>query len=822
MPISRQTSALAVVASLVAGTAFGGAWTLYDEKASSTVAVLTSCTRHGVCTTPLNLNGDVNAGTAQPVVDLVIGGDLTPIRIYLGTGEDGRGFSPSFDIVDSASPSRTTGLKFADIDNDGDVEMIRTTRGSGNSIYRFRNPAPPFFCQGVGPCVDTQDVWLGGEMATDSSHGLAVGDIDLDCRIDVIVANGVAGSGDQSNKVYMNTTAGIIQGADGCPAIAPNANAITFGPAIALPSTGVGGVDSDSRRVELADVDADGDLDAIVANADANDNWLYLNQLRPITIPPPATIFAAPVPLTASPGDDAELSLGLAIGDINGDGATDVAVANSNNANRYYLNANATVAETARFGTSGTFGSPTDSSNNVVLGDVNRDGFLDAVVTNDPGPSRVHLLQGDAGAFADYAIEVPTGLPGDTPLNVSAARGLDLGKLDNDDSPDLVIANTNNQYDLRFLNNGSCFQSNGQPLSCNPFANIAPTIASATTPPVMGNEDMPLAITIANVTATDDDNLPADLWLSIESGTNYTVTVATGPTPTIMPAANHFGPLTVNVRVTDLTTQSAPFALPVTLTAVPDAPTFTSVAPITGAQGAAYAYLVTTADVDTGETRAITAPAKPAWLALTDAGNGTATLSGTPGPGDVGAHNVTLEVRDANNLVGSQTFAISVAGAGAGPDANDPPSFSSTAVVTATAGTAFSYSVTTSDPDTGDTRTITATTIPSWLTLTDSGDGTATLAGTPAAADVGSNTVALRVADAAGANATQTFAIDVVAASAARSGSIGGGGGSVGLIEVLMLLTGLGGALRLAGGRPGLRERIQRNNAVSTASAMRL
>jgi hypothetical protein len=792
MPVSRQKRALAaLVGSLVAGTAFGGAWTLYDEQDNSTVAVLTSCNRQGVCTTPLNFNGDVNSSTGQPVVDLAIGNDFGPIRLYLGTGEADRGFTPSYEIVDSAFSWLTTGLRFADIDNDGDVEMIQTTRGSGNFIYRFRNPSPPFFCSS-SPCIDTMDVQLGGPTEADNSQGLAVGDIDLDCRIDVIVANGVA-SGDQRNKYYLNTTAGIAGTPGSCPAIAPISTGITFGPSNAMPPVTTGAADEDSRKVELVDVDADGDLDAIVANADGNDNWLYINQLRTPpgtpTIPAPATIFAAPVPLTASTSDNAEIALGLDVGDINGDGATDVAIANNNGANRYYLNANAAVAPTARFSTNGTFGSASDASNAVVLGDVNRDGLLDAVVTNNPGPSRVHLLNGNSGSLADYAIVLPTGAPGQPPLTVSAARGLALGKLDNDGWLDLVIANTNNQYNLRFLNNGLC--STFVPI-CDPFANIAPTITGAAGAPITGNEDTPLQITIAAVTTTDGDNLRPDLRLAIDSGTNYTVTIASGPTPTITPAANYSGPLTVNVRVTDLTTLSAPFALPVTLTAVPDAPTFTSTAPTTGAQATVYTYAITTADADTGEARAITAPTKPAWLTLTDAGNGTATLTGTPGAADAGAQDVTLEVRDAANLVASQSFTITVA------DANDPPSFTSTAVITGTSGTAYSYSVTTSDPDAGDTRTITATTIPSWLTLTDNGNGTATLAGTPQAANVGSHTVVLRVADAAGANVTQTFAINVVAAAAPPSGGGGGGGGggSMGLIEMLMLLTGLGAALR--------------------------
>jgi hypothetical protein len=380
---------------------------------------------------------------------------------------------------------------------------------------------------------------------------------------------------------------------------------------------------------------------------------------------------------------------------------------------------------------------------------------------------------------------------------VSTPRALDLGKLDNDSWPDLVLANTSNQYNLRFLNNNSCYvppASRPSALPCDPFLNVVPTITGAAAGPApTTNEDTPLSITVASVTATDGDNLTADLRLAIDPGTNYAVTTISGPTPTITPAANYSGPLTVNVRVTDLTSQSASFALPVTVTAVPDAPTFTSTAVTAAAQGTQYSYSITTADADVGETRAISAPTKPTWLNLADAGNGTATLSGTPGAPDIGNHNVTLEVRDAGGLVASQSFTVAVT------DANDAPSFTSTAVTSATAGTAYSYAIATTDPDTGDTRAITGTAIPSWLTLTVTGNGTATLAGTPAAANVGAHNVSLLVTDAAGASATQSFTVTVAAAASspppASSGG-GGGGGSTGILEVLALLAGLGATLR--------------------------
>ncbi len=91
---------------------------------------------------------------------------------------------------------------------------------------------------------------------------------------------------------------------------------------------------------------------------------------------------------------------------------------------------------------------------------------------------------------------------------------------------------------------------------------------------------------------------------------------------------------------------------------------------------------------------------------------------------------------------------------------NDPPSFSSTPITTATEGQKYSYRVTATDPDSGDTLTITAPTKPSWLTLADNGNGTATLSGTP---DDGNDAdVVLRVSDGT-ASADQSFTISVTA-----------------------------------------------------------
>ncbi len=192
----------------------------------------------------------------------------------------------------------------------------------------------------------------------------------------------------------------------------------------------------------------------------------------------------------------------------------------------------------------------------------------------------------------------------------------------------------------------------------------------------------------------------------------------------------------------------------VTVTVSSTAPGFTSNPPETATQGAAYTYNIEVSDPDATDTLTITAPTKPDWLTLTDNGDGTATLSGTPGNADVGSNNVVLRVTDSSGQSVDQNFTITVG------NSNDAPGFTSTPVTSATEGQPYSYQVTASDPDSGDTLTITAPALAGWLTLIDNGDGTATLSGTPN--DGNDVDVVLQVSDGT-ASAEQSFTIEVTA-----------------------------------------------------------
>ena len=156
-----------------------------------------------------------------------------------------------------------------------------------------------------------------------------------------------------------------------------------------------------------------------------------------------------------------------------------------------------------------------------------------------------------------------------------------------------------------------------------------------------------------------------------------------------------------------------------------------------------YTYNITATDPDLihGDELLITGTTIPDWLSLVDHGNGTATLSGTPTTSDIGVHSVQLLVTDLDGLTSTQSFTITVA------NVNDPPSFTSTAVTTATQDQVYTYYIEVTDPDLafGDILTITATTKPGWLTLTKTGSTTATLSGTPTNAQVGDHSVILKV-----------------------------------------------------------------------------
>lgn len=178
---------------------------------------------------------------------------------------------------------------------------------------------------------------------------------------------------------------------------------------------------------------------------------------------------------------------------------------------------------------------------------------------------------------------------------------------------------------------------------------------------------------------------------------------------------------------------------------------FTST-PITSAQaGTAYTYNITVTG-KTGATFTITATTKPTWLTFSQSGNGTATLNGTPTEDNVGNNSVVLNVTDGSSSK-TQSFTINVL------SSIVPLQFTSTPVTAGQVGATYTYNITLTG-NSGSTFTISANTKPNWLTLTSTGNGTATLSGAPTSGNIGANAVVLTGGD-GNSTVEQSFSVNV-------------------------------------------------------------
>lgn len=138
----------------------------------------------------------------------------------------------------------------------------------------------------------------------------------------------------------------------------------------------------------------------------------------------------------------------------------------------------------------------------------------------------------------------------------------------------------------------------------------------------------------------------------------------------------------------------------------------------------------------------------------------TTTFSWQPATSDWGEKTVVFTARDSYNEQSAHTINLLV---------NSQPIFTSTPATEVIAEELYTYTITTTDDDVpfGDELRIIAQSIPAWLTLTDNGDGTATLTGTPQISDQGPHSVSLLVEDIYHhsydqTGSTQNFSINVI------------------------------------------------------------
>jgi hypothetical protein len=217
------------------------------------------------------------------------------------------------------------------------------------------------------------------------------------------------------------------------------------------------------------------------------------------------------------------------------------------------------------------------------------------------------------------------------------------------------------------------------------------------------------------------------------------------------PSASHvrtWNNIVISVSDGNASTPLAAFAIAVA--AANAAPTISGAPPTTGTAGTQYSFTPTASDAD-GDALTFTITNAPSWATFNSS---TGRLQGTPGAANVGTFgNIRIGVSDGVASAQLAPFSIVV-----GDAANRPPTLSGTPPTAVTAGTAYSFTPTASDPD-GDPLTFSVVNGPAWASLDPA---TGRLFGTPGGQHVGTTTgVVIRANDGEATSSLAAFNVTV-------------------------------------------------------------
>jgi hypothetical protein len=298
---------------------------------------------------------------------------IAPLALWLATSGAAQAQAPTFAAPATYGVGATKPAKLAagDLNGDGRPDLVLSSYASPGVVsVLLALPAPAL--PGTYPATATPYSTGGAQPS-----GVALGDVNGDGRLDLVAAN--CGS----------STLAVLLGSAAAPG--------TFGPAATYP-TGVPG--STPREVALGDFNGDGRLDIAAANQSNNTVSVLLGLgAAPGTFGPAA---AYPTGGTAPEG--------LKTGDLNGDGRPDLVVTNSISGTvAVLLGAPATPGT---FGPAVTYSAGGLDTWSVALHDVNKDGRLDLIATNN-GNNTIGVLlgapaaPGTFGLAATYAAPTP-------------------------------------------------------------------------------------------------------------------------------------------------------------------------------------------------------------------------------------------------------------------------------------------------------------------------------------------------------------------------------------------------------------------------------
>ena len=276
------------------------------------------------------------------------------IWVLFGNG-DGT-FQPG--LAYSSGGINARGIAVADVNGDGKLDLLVTNCGDINSSGICSYPSledgnvAVLLGNGDGSFQPALSYQSGGT----SAWSLAVGDVNLDGKIDVTVFN-CSPEGVDCDRTPAHSVVGVLLGnGDG-----------TFQPALAIDSGGV-----DASGIALADVNGDSNSDLVVTNNSAVAVLLGSGG---------GTFQSAQIYKSGGSGANA-----VAVADVNRDGKPDLLVDNAFCGNSYNCSHGAVGVFLGNG--DGTFQPPTrnnsggDEADGIVVADVNGDSKPDLIVAN--------------------------------------------------------------------------------------------------------------------------------------------------------------------------------------------------------------------------------------------------------------------------------------------------------------------------------------------------------------------------------------------------------------------------------------------------------
>jgi len=495
--------------------------------------------------TTSQLTVTIPAGAAYQPISVTVNGmtarsNSAFIVTFAGTPEvETSAFSAKIDLPVGTSPSSVAA---GDIDEDGKPDLFVTNINNNNiSAFRNTNTAGSISAGLFGPRTDIPTGM--------NPNAIVISDIDGDGKLDMVVANG---SGSSSVSVFRNNgTSGSVTGG-------------SFDPRVDLPAG------SSSNDVAVGDIDGDGKPDLVVTNFNNTFISIYRNISTPGSITTgsfssrvdfPSEMYLQNIVLADIDGDlkpdliaphvyqsrvfvyrnissmgsittgsfapkvdfiTGMNPIGLAVGDLDGDGKPEIVVANNMDNNISVLHNTCTPGSI----TAGSFEPRVNISTGgisyVSIGDINGDGKPDLIVKGGGPTVSVLRNKSTTGSIGtdSFSPAVEFATDGGTAKTI-------VSDFDCDGKPDIAYINS---------------ASNQLSILRNKVSEYPPPVITSFNP-VQGPVGTTVTINGSNFSSTPADNTvffgTIQATILTATATQLTVTVPAGATNSVITVTTH-------------------------------------------------------------------------------------------------------------------------------------------------------------------------------------------------------------------------------------------------------------------------------------------